>query len=47
MAGEREALRDWPRLFGLRLTDFFADSPFVVEVERDLSGPTRKSRRKK
>jgi hypothetical protein len=37
MAGEREALRDWHRLFGLLLTDFFAGSPFVVEVERDLS----------
>jgi hypothetical protein len=37
MAGESEALRDWHRLFGLLLTDFFADSPFVVEVERDLS----------
>lgn len=35
MAGE--ALRDWHRLFGLLLADFFADSPFVVEVERDLS----------
>ena len=34
MAGEREALPDWPRLFGLLLTDYFADSPFVVEVER-------------
>jgi hypothetical protein len=37
MAAEREALRDWHRLFGLLLTDFFSDSPFVVEVERDLS----------
>jgi hypothetical protein len=37
MAAEREALRDWHRLFGLLLTDFFTDSPFVVEVERDLS----------
>ena len=36
MAIEREALRDWHRLFGL-LTDFFTDSPFVVEIERDLS----------
>jgi hypothetical protein len=34
---EREALRDWHRLFGLLLTDFFSGSPFVVEVERDLS----------
>ncbi len=37
MAGERETLRDWHRLFGLLLTDFFTGSPFVVEVERDLS----------
>jgi hypothetical protein len=37
MAVEREALRDWHRLFGLLLTDFFTDSPFTVEVERDLS----------
>jgi hypothetical protein len=28
---------DWHRLFGLMLTDFFADSPFVVELEKDLS----------
>ena len=37
MAAERESLRDWHRLFGLLLTDFFTGSPFVVEVERDLS----------
>jgi hypothetical protein len=37
MAGEREALRDWHRLFGLLLTDFFTGLPFTVEVERDLS----------
>jgi hypothetical protein len=37
MATEREALRDWHRLFGLLLTDFFTDSPFTVEFERDLS----------
>jgi hypothetical protein len=37
MAVEKEALRDWHRLFGLLLTDFFTGSPFVVEVERDLS----------
>jgi hypothetical protein len=37
MAMERDALRDWHRLFGLLLTDFFTGSPFVVEVERDLS----------
>jgi hypothetical protein len=37
LAVEREALRDWHRLFGLLLTDFFSGSPFVVEVERDLS----------
>jgi hypothetical protein len=37
MPGQRESLRDWHRLFGLLLTDFFTGSPFVVEVERDLS----------
>jgi hypothetical protein len=37
MATDRDALRDWHRLFGLLLTDYFAGSPFVVEVERDLS----------
>jgi len=28
---------EWHRLFGLLLTDFFTGSPYVVEVERDLS----------
>src|SRR6266571_8426540 len=37
MAVEWDALRDWHRLFGLLLTDFFSGSPFVVDVERDLS----------
>src|SRR5439155_9438662 len=37
MAVEGEGLRDWHRLFGLLLTDFFSGSPFAVEVERDLS----------
>src|SRR5438093_11865227 len=37
MTVERQVLRDWHRLFGLLLTDFFSGSPFVVEVERDLS----------
>src|SRR2546425_10548597 len=37
MAIEREAWRDWHRLFGLLLTDLFTRSPFIVEVERDLS----------
>lgn len=37
MAIEREALRDWHRLFGLLLKDFFTGSPFNVEVEQDLS----------
>ena len=37
MAVDRDALREWHRLFGLLLTDFFTDSPFTVEVERDLS----------
>ena len=37
MTVEREELRDWHRLFGLLLTDFFTGSPFRVDVERDLS----------
>jgi hypothetical protein len=37
MTVEREALRDWHRLFGLLLTDLFTGTPFAVEVERDLS----------
>lgn len=37
MAGEKEALREWHRLFGLLLFDYFTDSPFAVDVERDLS----------
>ncbi len=37
MTGERDAWRDWHRLFGLLLTDFFTGLPFTVEVERDLS----------
>jgi hypothetical protein len=37
MALERDALREWHRLFGLLLTDVFTGSPFTVEVERDLS----------
>jgi hypothetical protein len=28
---------NWHRLFGLFLTDFFAGSPFEVELEKDLS----------
>src|SRR5438034_8942594 len=28
---------NWHRLFGLLLTDFFAGSPFRVELEKDLS----------
>ena len=37
MARERDPLRDWHRLFGLLLADFFTDSPFQVEFERDVS----------
>jgi hypothetical protein len=29
--------RDWHRLFGLFLMDFFSNSPFRVELEKDLS----------
>jgi len=28
---------DWHRLFGLVLTDFFSNSPYTVELEKDLS----------
>lgn len=28
---------DWHRLFGLALTDLFDGSPYVVELEKDLS----------
>jgi hypothetical protein len=28
---------NWHRLFGLLLTDFFTGSPFIVELEKDLS----------
>jgi hypothetical protein len=37
LPSNQDALRDWHRLFGLLLTDFFTGSPFTVEVERDLS----------
>jgi hypothetical protein len=37
MAVEKQALREWHRLFGLLLTDFFSGSPFIVDIERDLS----------
>lgn len=30
-------MRDWHRLFGLTLLDYFLDSPYVVELETDLS----------
>lgn len=28
---------NWHRLFGLALTDLFTDSPYIVELEKDLS----------
>jgi hypothetical protein len=37
MAVDRDAPRDWHRLFGLMLTDIFTGLPFTVELERDLS----------
>ena len=37
MAVEPDGLRDWHRLFGLLLMDFFTGSPFTVDIERDLS----------
>lgn len=30
-------MTSWHRLFGLLLTDLFTDSPYVVELEKDLS----------
>jgi hypothetical protein len=36
-ACEYDERLNWHRLFGLLLTDFFADSPFEVELEKDLS----------
>jgi hypothetical protein len=32
--------RDWYRLFGLILTDFFQGSPFRVELEKDVAEGT-------
>jgi hypothetical protein len=32
-----QQLMNWHRLFGLLLTDFFTGSPFIVELEKDLS----------
>src|ERR1700722_3777353 len=37
MVVDRNVLRDWHPLFGLLLSDFFTNSPFAVELERDLS----------
>ncbi len=37
----QESLRDWHRFFGLVLTDCLTDSPFAVDVERDLSEQQR------
>jgi hypothetical protein len=34
---QKQKIIDWHRLFGLTLTDFFTDSPFMVELEKDLS----------
>src|SRR5437868_13843702 len=33
----RVLVGNWHRLFGLLLTDFFTGTPFVVELEKDLS----------
>src|SRR5437016_3597063 len=32
-----DPMRHWHRLFGLVLPDFFTGSPFVVDLEKDLS----------
>jgi hypothetical protein len=34
---EQAVLREWHRLFGLLLSDYFTGTPFTVEIERDLS----------
>ena len=34
---DSDTQRDWHRLFGMLLTDFFTGWPFAVDVERDLS----------
>ena len=48
MTVEREALRDWHRLFGLLLTDFFTDGAgdaFVTTNILAATSPTSPSRR--
>jgi hypothetical protein len=37
MVVDQNALREWPRLFGLLLTDFITGWPYSMEIERDLS----------
>jgi hypothetical protein len=39
MATERETLRDWHRLFGLLLTDFFTDSQAAAEEVMGAAAP--------
>ncbi len=34
---KRSTMMEWHRLFGLALTDYFAGSPYQVELEKDLS----------
>ena len=36
-ATDERKMINWHRLFGLALTDFFTDSTWVVELEKDLS----------
>ena len=36
-ARNRQKMANWHRLFGLVLTDFFTGSPYIVELEKDLS----------
>jgi len=37
MVLSEQRLREWHRLFGLLLVDFFRDTPYQVELEKDLS----------
>jgi hypothetical protein len=37
MPRESSSPRDWHRVYGLLWIDFFTKSPFLVEVERDMS----------
>jgi hypothetical protein len=46
MADAPERPMNWHRVFGLLLTDFFTGTPFVVELEKDLSIQKAATRRR-